>query len=316
MALLMNPQLEAFLAVIEEGSFERASVRLCITPSALSQRIKALEDRLGTLLIVRQTPTKVTKDGEKLLRRAKSMALLEEEALSDYEVAHAAGEYRRLSLVINNDSLSTWITPAISEFVIREQVVLDIEAADESVALERLKKGLCVGVVTAEARAPAGCKVRALGAMEYAAVASPHLIARYLSSETQAALQSGEGLTRERLREWANMPVIHFGRDDALQYHYLSQWGLSPEDMHGPAHYMPGTHALTQACEAGLGWNMAPIDLARESMESGRLQDLCPSRHLFVPLYWQTVAVKSELLDQLSATLIKAASQALYQGKP
>lgn len=288
MALLMNPQLEAFLAVIEEGSFERASVRLCITPSALSQRIKALEDRLGTLLIVRQTPTKVTKDGEKLLRRAKSMALLEEEALSDYEVAHTAGEYRRLSLVINNDSLSTWMTPAISEFVIKEQVVLDIEAADESVALERLKKGLCVGVVTAEARAPAGCKVRALGAMEYAAVASPHLIARYLSPETQAA----------------------------LQYHYLSQWGLSPEDMHGPAHYMPGTHALTQACEAGLGWNMAPIDLARESMESGRLQDLCPSRHLYVPLYWQTVAVKSELLDQLSATLIKAASQALYQGKP
>lgn len=40
---LLHPQLEAFLAVIEEGSFERAAKRLCITPSALSQRIKGLE---------------------------------------------------------------------------------------------------------------------------------------------------------------------------------------------------------------------------------------------------------------------------------
>ena len=53
---LLHPQLAAFAAVLEEGSFEAAARRLCVTPSAVSQRIKALEDRLGQVLLVRQPP--------------------------------------------------------------------------------------------------------------------------------------------------------------------------------------------------------------------------------------------------------------------
>ena len=81
---LLHPQLEAFIAVIEEGSFDRAAKRLFITPSALSQRVRALEDRLGAVLVRRETPAAATAAGEKLLMRANAMRLLEGEALSDF----------------------------------------------------------------------------------------------------------------------------------------------------------------------------------------------------------------------------------------
>lgn len=61
---LVHPQLAAFAAVLEEGSFEAAARRLSISPSALSQRVKALEDRLGQVLVVRQAPCRPTAAGK------------------------------------------------------------------------------------------------------------------------------------------------------------------------------------------------------------------------------------------------------------
>lgn len=99
---LLHPQLEAFLAVIEEGSFDRAAKRLCITPSALSQRIKGLEDRLGAVLVKRSVPSVATEAGEKLLRRAQSMRLLEAETLTDFRLGEG-DETARLTILVNND---------------------------------------------------------------------------------------------------------------------------------------------------------------------------------------------------------------------
>ncbi|MCW2624263.1 LysR family transcriptional regulator, partial [Mycobacterium sp.] len=47
-------QLAAFAAVIEHGSFDAAAERLHVTPSAVSQRIKTLEQRVGQVLVVRE----------------------------------------------------------------------------------------------------------------------------------------------------------------------------------------------------------------------------------------------------------------------
>lgn len=48
--------LSALAAVVREGSFEAAAAALSITPSAVSQRIKGLEERLGAVLVVRSSP--------------------------------------------------------------------------------------------------------------------------------------------------------------------------------------------------------------------------------------------------------------------
>lgn len=58
---LLHPQLAAFAAVLDEGSFELAARRLSVTSSAISQRIKALEDRLGQVLVLRTAPCRATR---------------------------------------------------------------------------------------------------------------------------------------------------------------------------------------------------------------------------------------------------------------
>ncbi|HEX9497612.1 MAG TPA: LysR family transcriptional regulator, partial [Mycobacterium sp.] len=70
-------------AVIERGSFDAAAERLHVTPSAVSQRIKALEQRVGQVLVVREKPCTATAAGVPLLRLAAQTALLESEALAE-----------------------------------------------------------------------------------------------------------------------------------------------------------------------------------------------------------------------------------------
>ena len=60
--------LEALSAVVREGSFERAAHKLHITPSAVSQRIKLLEERVGQALVLRGQPTLLTSPAGYLLR--------------------------------------------------------------------------------------------------------------------------------------------------------------------------------------------------------------------------------------------------------
>jgi LysR family transcriptional regulator, chromosome initiation inhibitor len=70
-------QLTAFAAVLREGSFEAAARSLHLTPSAVSQRIKLLEERLGRVLIRRAAPCTATGAGQALQRHAQQLQLLE-----------------------------------------------------------------------------------------------------------------------------------------------------------------------------------------------------------------------------------------------
>ena len=63
-------QLSALAAVVHEGSFDAAAQRLHVTPSAVSQRIKALEQQVGRVLVLRTRPCRPTDDGEVLVRLA------------------------------------------------------------------------------------------------------------------------------------------------------------------------------------------------------------------------------------------------------
>ena len=77
-----NAQLAAFAAVLTEGNFDLAARKLNVTPSAISQRIKLLEDRIGQILIQRTIPCQATAAGRMLWRYAEEVALLESEVFS------------------------------------------------------------------------------------------------------------------------------------------------------------------------------------------------------------------------------------------
>ena len=90
-----HAQLRALAAVIREGSFERAAQSLNVTASAVSQRVKALEDRVGRLLVKRSSPAVATTEGQVLVQLAEQTALLEHDALprmgiADEDLPHAS----------------------------------------------------------------------------------------------------------------------------------------------------------------------------------------------------------------------------------
>lgn len=257
---LLHPQLEAFLAVIEEGSFERAAKRLCITPSALSQRIKGLEDRLGAVLVKRVVPVVATEAGEKLLRRAQSMRLLEAETLTDFRPGEG-DETARLTILVNNDSLATWLPEALADFTAEtkgERVSLELLTDDQDHALESLRNGTAIAVVTSEGRPVSGARSTPLGAMRYVAVTSPALAASLCSVELETSLRSA--------------PVIFYDRKDTLQDRYLAFFGIGPEAFTGLVHYAPSPTAMIDLAARGIGWCMAPESLVAPWIERGEIE--------------------------------------------
>ena len=109
--------LECLAAIVEEGGFERAALRLLITQSAVSQRLRSLEVQVGTVLIVRSRPLKPTSAGRLLLKHALQMRLLRADLERDLKdlapgASGTAGDEERISIAVNADSIATWAVPA------------------------------------------------------------------------------------------------------------------------------------------------------------------------------------------------------------
>ncbi len=294
---LLHPQLAAFAAVLEEGGFEAAARHLCVTPSAISQRIKALEDRLGQVLVVRQPPCRPTPAGALLLRRVRPMQLLEAEALADFLPEQRPGAATRpITIAVNSDSLDTWVLPALAQLHAEQGYVFDVRVDDQAHTLELLRDGSVLGAVTAQATAMQGCTVQALGAMRYLAVAAPGFSARYFSAGVQAAAL-------------AQAPMIVFNRKDALQWDFIRS--ITHAQVVPPIHYLPTATGFVEAAALGLGWCLAPQTLVEPALQAGRVVCIAPEHGLDVPLYWQHAAVRSDTLQRLGQALRHAASRAL-----
>jgi LysR family transcriptional regulator, chromosome initiation inhibitor len=295
---LLNPQLAAFAAVLDEGSFEGAAQRLSLTPSAISQRIKALEDRLGQVLILRRTPCRATPAGQRLLRSVQQMRRLEAETLADFHVAGNDEAPGSIALAVNADSLATWFLPALAPLHEQHRLLFDVRVDDQDHTTDLLRDGSVLGAVTAEARPVQGCGVKKLGVMRYLPVASPAFVARYFPHGVDAAAL-------------AVAPMLVFNRKDALQWrfiHSVTRARLAP-----PMHYLPSSTAFVEGAALGLGWAMAPESMAKEAFAAASLKPIAPNRWLDVPLYWQHWSIRSETLATVTEALVRAASRGLRQ---
>lgn len=296
---LIHPQLEAFLAVLEESSFEAAARRLAITASAVSQRIKALEDRLGQPLIVRQLPCRPTAAGKKLLRRLRPMRALEAEALADFLPREGAGERNRsIALAVNDDSLATWLIAAFARLHDTHGYLFDVTVDDQDHTLNLLREGVVLAAVTAEATPLQGCSVRPLGSMRYRAIASPEFVARHFASGVDAAALK-------------QAPMIVFNRKDALQSRFIRL--VTRAQVAPPVHYLPTAIGFVEAAAQGLGWCLAPESLIDNVLASRRIVMVAPERWLDVPLYLQHAAIPSQTLQILSSALQRESANALRQ---
>ncbi|MFC7548270.1 LysR family transcriptional regulator ArgP [Plantactinospora sp. GCM10030261] len=294
---LDSSQLRTLAVVVAEGSFEAAAQALHVTPSAVSQRIKALEAAVGQVLVRRSRPSRVTDAGKPLLRLAGQFALLEREALDAARIAPAGGpDWTRVALVVNADSLATWFLDALARLPAEPRLAFEIHTNDEGHTAELLRDGTAMAAVTAESEPVQGCRVERLGAMRYLAVAAPALADRYFA----------DGLTPDAL---AAAPVMVYDRRDQTQHRFIR--AVTGRLLDPPVRYVPSVPGFSEAIRLGLGWGLVPEALARPDLAGGRCVDLAPGRHVDVPLYWQHWRLDSVVLRSLADAVREAAAVAL-----
>jgi LysR family transcriptional regulator (chromosome initiation inhibitor) len=264
-------QLATFQAVVDSGSFEAAARQLHVTPSAVSQRIKALERSVGQVLVRRAKPCVATPAGEALVRFAGQVALLEREALSQ------ARDGTRVSIVVNADSLLTWFLPALAEVPGPQY---ELHTDDQDYTADLLRSGTAMAAVTADHVAVQGCRIESLGAMRYLPVGRP-------------------GVTS----------MVVYNRKDQLQHRFLEAAGRPLSDL--SIHYVPAASAFVEAIRLGLGWGMVPSSIALPGIAAGHYVQLFPDEFLDVPLYWQYWRIGSAVLEDLTAAVKAAAVAAL-----
>lgn len=280
-------QLAALAAVVEFGSFDAAAEKLHVTPSAVSQRIKALEQRVGQVLVVREKPCRATAAGVPLLRLAAQTALLEAEALA--ETAGGSVARTRVALAVNADSMATWFAAVLARL---PDVLLDVRIEDQDHSARLLREGAVMGAVTTERTAVPGCRVQALGVMRYVPVASP----RYRRDRFP------QGFTKDAV---AQAPSLAWNRDDALQDMLVRK--VFRRHVARPVHYIPTAEGFGAAVHSGLGWGMYPEQLAAPALGDGSFVRLADA-HLDVPLYWQCWKLDSATVGAITAAVHAAAA--------
>lgn len=293
----LDPTLaKTVAAVLEEGTMEAAARGLQITPSAVSQRLKLLENQLGQRLVVRSKPARATPAGQVVARFARHYALLEHDARVGLG-QDDTGAVVRLPLAINSDSLAAWILPALARVAERHAVELDLYREDQDRTASLLEEGVVLAAVTSRADPVAGCRVTPLGSMAFEAVAAPAWFDRW----------APEGPTHRALEQ---APRIDYDRGDGLQREWLRRQGVpSP----GAArHLVPSTHDIARAVELGLGWAMIPAQQVAPLVEQGRLRRL-GGPAVATPLFWQRWKEASSLLDAVTEEVTADARRHLYQ---
>ncbi|MGD8150053.1 LysR family transcriptional regulator ArgP [Ornithinimicrobium sp. Y1694] len=292
--------LRTLSAVVRERTFERAAARLHITPSAVSQRIKALEQSVGQVVVGRTKPITPTPAGDVLLRLAGHWDLLVHDALAELVPQTKDTAYPLVPIVVNADSLSSWILPALARAQEELGVTLEVIREDEEHASELVRSGAALAAVTADPRVVAGCRLTKLGALRYVAVCAPAFKERWLPRGARAA-------------DLDRAPMVRFDRKDTMQHRVARRWVR--RDIDPPATYIGSSREFAEAIRLGMGWGMVPLEWAEADLAAGHLVRVTASASAQhdVPLHWLAWKLPSRTLDVLTRCITQEAESALLR---
>jgi LysR family transcriptional regulator (chromosome initiation inhibitor) len=285
----VNPDhLAALLAIVDAGTFEAAARHLHVTPSAVSQRIRALENEIGQVVLVRATPCRPTGAGETLVRLARQQRLLEDEV--EAELTPSAGALVELSVAVNADSMSTWFGAVLREVATWSGVVLRLRVEDQDHSASLLREGRVLAAVTSDPSPVRGCSTEPLATLRYHPAAAPGLLAGHT--------RTGGGV------DWAAMPLVRFNDKDDLQQRVLERHGVTGTPA---AHEVPDGTGFVTAVRSGLGWGVLLESQLEPAEEAGDVVRIGRGDRVDVPLYWQRWRLGSPALDRLTDVVRAAA---------
>lgn len=285
--------LNAVAAVVREGSFERAAATLGFTPSAVSQRVRGFEERLGCVLIVRGQPCLPTARGSELCAHFDKVRLLEADLDRRSGITRQATRLSSaIKVAVNADSFATWFPQVVTRFAAETGMVLEITLEDASHTAERLRSGEVLAAVTSDPASVPGCRTIALGSFPYVACASPDFVGHWF----------GAGIDAISL---VCAPCMRFNRHDDLQRRWAREahgFRLDP-----PTHWVPSTQGFLDLALSGLAWGLQPAVLAQPHLDSGRLIELPPAFKVAVELYWTVARLQTDSLRRLTQAVRKSA---------
>ncbi len=283
-----SEHLATLLAVVEEGTLDAAARRLRVTPSAVSQRLRAFEEQVGRVLVVRTKPARPTGPGEALVRMARQLALLEHEA--DQALGAGSDDISTIPIAVNADSLAAWILPALERVAREHPVVFEIHRDDQDHTAGWLASGTVMAAVTSQAAPVPGCTSTRLGRGGYRPRAAPGFVDRWVAGGAGPAAL-------------AVAPVVVFEEKDQLQADYLRR--ATRRRLEPPRHVVPASADFALAVRLGLGWGMLP-----DAQADGTVV-FDDTRHLDVPLFWQQWNLRSPLLDAVAAEVVATGRAAI-----
>lgn len=281
--------LQALAMVVQEGGFDRAAAALHLTQSAVSQRVRLLEDQTGQILLARTTPPRPTVAGKRMIKHFHQVAQLEAELAEEADFIGSPG-YRSLAIGINADSLATWFVAAVAPCLESLPLVLDIRVDDQDEAHRLLRDGDVAGCISTRAPPVQGCRMTALGTMPYRLYATPAFARQFFpDGVTVAAVDVA--------------PALIFNRKDRLLHRLLeSEFKVRTDRF--PRHYLPSSEKFVDWIMAGLAYGMLPDLQALPLKAQGRLIDLRPGAVVDVALFWHCWGVATKSLDVLTCALV------------
>jgi LysR family transcriptional regulator (chromosome initiation inhibitor) len=282
-------QLRALAAVVDEGSFEAAATALDVTPSAVSQRIKALEQAAGQVLVRRARPTAVTGPGQVYLRLARQIEGLVREAAAETR-PEVTGPVT-VPIAVSADSMATWVLPALA--TLPSGICFDLHRDDQSRTADLLRAGTVMAAITSVVEPVQGCRSTRLGVARYRPMATPAFVDRWFA----------DGVTTDALER---APMVVFDRNDNLQDRYLRRRARRRIDP--PRHYVPASADFAEAVALGMGWAVLSPEQTSERQRRGELVEIDPGRHVDVVLHWQQWTLQTPALELVAAAIRDAAA--------
>jgi LysR family transcriptional regulator (chromosome initiation inhibitor) len=289
MMMLDYKLLDALAKIVELQSFDLAAKHLYITQSAISQRIKSLEENIGQPVLIRSQPIKVTTAGEKLLSHYAMVQQLENEMLPSL-LPNAPTEPLKVSLAINADSLATWFISALSPILSKYLVELNLIVERESVTLDKLKNGSAIGAVSSIAKPLAGYRAFKLGDINYILVASKSFQARYFA----------KGLTTKTLKM---APGISYDHRDDMHTRFISQhFNLAASEYY--CHTVRSSEAFVELAKQGVAYCLVPELQIKDELAKGELVNLCADKQLVETLYWHSWVLVKGVNKKISEEIV------------
>ena len=295
--------LVVLAAVVREGSFEAAAKSINVTQSAISQRIRQLEEKIGAVLVARGRPCIPTDAGLQLCRHVDQVALLQQELSERMNSMVGGGEVTAatIRISVNSDSLATWFPSVIKRATLELGIRVDILPDDQEHTEVSLKSGEALAVVTALEKPVQGCRKIALGSMDYIAVASPEFFS------TKFAL----GVSLDTLR---GTTCLAFNRKDTIQAQWMTL--CFGEDVPVSSHFLPSYEGYIACCLNGTAWGLVPkTEEINELTRRGALVELSPGKAVKVSLHWQASTQSSDILNRLGDIVQEVARERLFPDK-